>query len=325
MESGKDVKLNPYTLTDDEIDNYIGFFEGSLKGLESRGIEVNFDSLNKIKDRLKNGTICADGKKTYCETEQEVEDVLKTQLTSVRGMLKQLQKTLSPQEISDKLDLFDRKLSPILVKNQGEEWAEKMRKSFSSMMGNGSICPSCETKDEVLDAVNREMAEMKKYSISGEKEAVEKMSNFLERAGNAHQIYKDFMDMWGLSDSNFGDINSKDSKSEHHTFSDGEMISFKIDPINDRRELNNKLTNNKGNFSDLILRAKVKSGGRGPVKHWVFTKDFEKEHGTIGFGIPTDKVNPDVPIKVLIQKNMTSPGKGEKIFNYPIPMKIKIK
>ncbi len=329
---GKKIKLNPYVLDDSEIDNYIGFFESALTGLQSRGIEVNFDSLNNLRDKLKRGTTCMGTGKTYCETEQEVKDSLEGEIKSISDMIKRLQKRLTPQEIEDKLSLFDSKLAPTLVNNQGEEWASKMRNSFGSMMKDGSICSDCETKDEVLDAVNREMAEMRKYSLRGEREAVNKMSDFLEKARNAKQIYKDFMDMWGLGDSDFGDGVETGNKKEPHKFTDGETIQVRVRPADSvRKELNEKLTSTKGNFSDLFLTYKVKSGGRGDIKHWLVSKNLEKQKnkygdiGPIGLGVTIDENKPNQKTKAYIQKEMTSPGGGKNLFKTSVPVILEIK
>ena len=98
--------------------------------------------LKNALDKLEYSSI---NKKNIAEIEGEIK--------SISDMIKRLQKRLTPQEIEDKLSLFDSKLAQTLVNNQGEEWASKMRNSFGSMMKDGSICSDCETKDEVLDAM----------------------------------------------------------------------------------------------------------------------------------------------------------------------------
>ena len=66
--------------------------------------------------------------------------------------------------------------------------------------------------------------------------------------------------MWGLNDSDFGDGVETGKKKEPHNFTDGETIQVRVIPADSvRKELNEKLTSTKGNFSDLFLTYKVKS------------------------------------------------------------------
>jgi len=303
------------------------WIEELVRVKESKKVIITDEKFEEIKNNLRGKLM--DG--TYCKgcKKKSTRDKWRREVLNMFGADR-----LTQSDVDILMRKFDSEVYSLLKQNQGDEWANKMRSGFDSSLKSGEICPNCDpnntTKDDLISAANEEMGEIKKYSVSGEKEAVEKMSNFLERAGKAHQIYKDFMDMWGLSDSDFGDSTSKGTKNKDgdYTFKEGDRVEIKVeyDRGDDRRKIFNVFTGSD-NFTNSWLSGVFKKKSIGEYNYWFVSKKNGRETVAIGLPIKTPVIEKGKQYNVVFQKLKSTGdyGKGEKVLDHSTPVKIQVK